>query len=309
MNVEIPPQVRDAASRLGNTVPYALKVLAGQLAENPDTGRPSGRPGILTVMVDGDFFEDCPDLAVGYIREPDRIEIWYVNSTSTAEPVADARDQDRLADPVNEAITEREATHAWQRIIRWLQHNAPDSHAALRAGADLAALTALEDDLGVRIPAGLRAVWLLTAGDDGVNGRGCLPGNEALMALDEVAAFHRQQMDAQAHEDTLNARRSEYDRITVWRAAWIRVVAFGPADRTSGLYLDTTTGCLGRWSRYNEGPGGELDTLVTCLEEIADVLEAPALATRDRPGLIGGALAWGSRLGASQEDRWQPLTG
>jgi len=36
-------------------------------------GRPSDLPGILTVTIDGDLFEDCPALAIGYIREPDRI--------------------------------------------------------------------------------------------------------------------------------------------------------------------------------------------------------------------------------------------
>jgi hypothetical protein len=38
------------------------------------------------------------------------------------------------------------------------------------------------------------------------------------------------------------------------------------------------------------------------------MLEAPALATRDKPGLVGDALAWRSRLDAAQEARWQPLT-
>ncbi|WP_256097948.1 SMI1/KNR4 family protein [Streptomyces sp. MnatMP-M17] len=313
MNVEIPSHVRDTASQLGAGVPYALKVLAGQLADDPDMGRPSGLPGVLTVMVDGDVFEDCPALAIGYIREPDRIEVRYVYPVTSAEPVADAQnqdqDQDQLADPAADAVTEREIADAWQRIIRWLQRNAPDSRAALRAGVSPAAITALEHDLGIQIPAGLRALWFLTAGDDGVNGAGCMPGNWALMTLDTVAAFHRQQMDSQAHEDTLNARRPEYDRITVWKAAWIPVVSYGAADRTSGLYVDAATGYLGRWSRYCEGPGEELDTLVTYLEEAADMLEAPALATRDKPGLVSGALVWGSRLDPAQEERWQPLTG
>jgi hypothetical protein len=39
------------------------------------------------------------------------------------------------------------------------------------------------------------------------------------------------------------------------------------------------------------------------------MLEAPALATRDKPGLVGGALVWAGRIAPSQEDRWQPLTG
>ncbi|MEU7392198.1 hypothetical protein [Streptomyces tanashiensis] len=41
-------------------------------------GQPSHLPGILTVTADGDLSEDCPTLNVGYIREPDRLEIRYV---------------------------------------------------------------------------------------------------------------------------------------------------------------------------------------------------------------------------------------
>ncbi|MET7653977.1 hypothetical protein [Streptomyces sp. NPDC005486] len=319
MNVEIEPVLRDTAAQLGAGVPYALKVVAGQLAEDPDMGVPSGLHGVLTVTVDGDLFEDCPDLFVGYIREPDWIQIRFVQPVSPAEPSAEVpdqeqeqqqgRDQDRHADPVAAAVTVREVADAWRRITGWLRHNAPDSYAGLRAGAGPAALAALEEDLGIRIPIELRVLWLLTAGDDGGNGWGCLPGNRALMSLDAVAAAYRQKMDSQAHQDTLNADRLEDERITVWKATRIPVVALSPTDSTSGLYLDAATGYLGYWSRYNEYPGEELDTLVTYLEEAADMLEAPALATRDKPGLIGGALVWRSGIDPGQEDRWQPLTG
>ncbi|WP_405927064.1 hypothetical protein [Streptomyces sp. NBC_00035] len=310
MKVEIQPDVRDTAAQLGAGVPYALKVLAGQLADDPDMGGPSGLPGILTVMVDGDVFEDCPDLSVGYIREPDRIEIRFLRVAPSTEPSTDAQDQDqgKPADPAAAAVTVRQVADAWQRITGRMKHSAPDSYAALRAGAGPAAIAALEEDLGIGIPVELHVLWLLTAGDDGVNSGGCLPGNEALMPLDAVAAFARQRMDSQAHEDTLNMRRPEYDRITVWKPTWIPFVSHGAADRTSGLYLDSATGYLGSWSRYNEAPGDELDTLVTYLEEAADMLETPDLGTRDRPGLIGGALVWLSGIDPAQEERWQPLT-
>ncbi|MGI5253556.1 hypothetical protein [Actinacidiphila glaucinigra] len=60
MDVEIPPHIRDTAIQLGAGVPYALKVVASQLADDPDMGQPSALPGILNVTVDGDVFEDCP---------------------------------------------------------------------------------------------------------------------------------------------------------------------------------------------------------------------------------------------------------
>ena len=323
MKVEIQPDVHDIAVRLGADVPYALKAVADQLADDPDMGRPSGLPGILTVTVDGDMFEDCPDLSVGYLREPDRVEIRFLRAApagdpsnlpsteGSAEPSTDIheRDRERSAGPGTAAVTVREVADAWQRIITWLRSNSPDSYAALRTGADSAAVAALEASLGIPMPVELRTLWMLTAGDDGADGRGCLPGNMALMNLDAVAARYRLKTDAQAHQDTLDADRPAEEQITRWTATRIPVVALGPADSTAGLYLDAATGYLGSWSRYNEPQGDELDTLVTYLEETADMLEAPALATRDKPGLIDGTLVWLSGIDPAQESRWQPVAG
>lgn len=203
MNVEMSPDVRDIASQLGVGVPYALKVLAGRLADDPDMGQPSGLPGILSVTVDGGMFEDCPDLSVGYIREPDRIEIRYLKPappTAELSPGADdqeqGRDRGRSGDTAASAVLVREIADAWHRITRWLQRHAPDSCAALRPGAGPTAIAALESDLGIEVPVELRVLWLLTAGDDGSNGWGCLPGNRALVPLDAVAAVYRLKMDS-----------------------------------------------------------------------------------------------------------------
>ncbi|MFF7547823.1 hypothetical protein ACFZCU_29940 [Streptomyces canus] len=51
-------------------MPHTLKVLADRLANDPDMGEPSALPGILTVMIDGDLFEDCPALAVATFVGP-----------------------------------------------------------------------------------------------------------------------------------------------------------------------------------------------------------------------------------------------
>ncbi|MFB6904891.1 hypothetical protein ACFCWB_11570 [Streptomyces bacillaris] len=312
MNVEIPLQIRDSAAQLGAGAPYALKVLAGRLADDPDMGEASGLPGIRSVTVDGDQFEDCPMLTVGYIREPDRIEIRYVNPVTSSQPAVREHSEDQSTQrrrPAAEAGAVREITDAWQRITRWLESNAPDSYGALRAGTDTADIAALDDGLSTWIPAELSALWLLTGGDDGGNGWGCLPGNRALMNLDAVAATYRLKMDDRVNQDVLNVDRPDGDSVIVWKPTWIPVVALGPTDSTAGLYLDTATGRLGQWSRYNEAPREELDTLVTYLEKAADMLEAPALAVGDKPGLIGGALVWLSSVDPTQEERWRPWTG
>ncbi|MDX3640779.1 hypothetical protein [Streptomyces sp. MB09-02B] len=325
MKVEIQSDVRDTAARLGAGAAYALKVLAGRLADDPDLGRPSRLPGILTATVDGSMFEDCPDLSVGYIREPDRVEIRFLRAVPAPEPSTAplqdpgeerSPDHGQPADPAAVAVVVREVADAWQRITRRVKRDAPDSYAALRIGARPSAIAALEDELGVRIPAELHVLWLLTEGDDGVHGVdgvdgrgwGCLPGGAALMPLDAVVDLYRLKMGAQAQQETLDAELPEDERVTVWKATWIPLISHSAADRTSGLYLDTTTGHLGRWSRNHEPPADELDTLVTYLEEVADMLEAPALATRDQPGLIGGALVWHSGLREPLPGRWQPLT-
>ena len=74
------------------------------------------------------------------------------------------------------------------------------------------------------------------------------------MSLNTMAATYRRKTGAPAHEDARSVGRLEDERITVWKPAWIPVVALGPTGSTSGLYLDSETGCLGRWSRYNEPP-------------------------------------------------------
>lgn len=158
MDVEVPAHMHETAPRLGSGVLCALKVLASQLTKDPDMGDPSGLPGILTVMVDGGAFEDCPDLAVGYIREPERIEIRYVTPAPSTKPSADTQqpeeeqEQEELAIPSTNSVTEREIVDAWGRIARWLHDNAPASHAALRSGARQKAIDALEQNLDVPIP-------------------------------------------------------------------------------------------------------------------------------------------------------------
>ncbi|MFJ6659838.1 hypothetical protein ACIQNG_26325 [Streptomyces sp. NPDC091377] len=201
-----------------------------------------------------------------------------------------------------------EIADAWHRITDWLQHRAPDSYAGLRTGAGPAAIATVEGALGLRILVELHVLWLMTAGDDGADGWGCLPGSEALMPLETVADTNQRKMRFQAEQVLRNADLPEEERIHTWKPSWIPLVGLGPDDRTSGRYLDTQTGYPGRWSRYNEPSGEELDTPITYLEAAADMLESPALATRDRPGLLGGTPVWWSSIDLVREDRWRPVT-
>ncbi|MFG2621870.1 hypothetical protein ACGFXC_30055 [Streptomyces sp. NPDC048507] len=306
MDVHIEDLIRERAARLGAGVPYALKVLTGQLAEDPDMGEPLPLPLGRTVRIDGDTFEDCPALIVDYIREPDRVQILGVKPARPEAPAGHGREQGqghrgRNPVPVDEAVVARQIADAWTRIAACLAARAPASYAALRPGVREEAVEAFGWGLGVRVPAELRSLWRLVAGDDGVDGAGCLPGKMSLMPLQDVGTFHRARM-----KDPVGQLDGE--ELTSWKASWIPLISLGPADHTSGLYLDTESGFLGPWSRYADTHVEERDTLVTYLEEMADMLQSPALATRDQPGTVGGALIWRSSLPPADEQTWTPLT-
>ncbi|MFJ3766131.1 hypothetical protein ACIPQJ_00790 [Streptomyces sp. NPDC090082] len=306
MDVQIEDLIRERAALLGDGVPYALKVLIGQLAEDPDRGRPASFPLGRVVLIDGETFEDCPALVVHYIREPERVRIVAVRPSPPEAPPGGDRHHDRGQGPrdegADEAVVVRQVEDAWGRIAAWLAAHAPASHAALRPGLGGEAVEAFGWGLGVRIPAELRALWRLVAGDDGVGWAGCLPGNTALMSLEQVGGHYRERM-----RGLVPVREGEDAQ---WRASWIPVISRDVRDRTSGLHLDVESGFLGRWSRYRDDEHlEERDTLLTYLEDMADMLHSPALAVRDAPGLLDGALVWRSGLDPAQDGVWRPLAG
>ncbi|MDQ0904973.1 cell wall assembly regulator SMI1 [Streptomyces canus] len=77
-------------------------------------------------------------------------------------------------------------TRARSRIVDWLAEYAPQSYAALKPGASDNEIVALEEALGVSVPEELKALWRLSAGEDGVAGSGLMLGKWALMPLDAV---------------------------------------------------------------------------------------------------------------------------
>jgi cell wall assembly regulator SMI1 len=194
-------------------------------------------------------------------------------------------------DAAQEEIAARQVTDAWTRIETWLRTHAPVSHEALLPGASEQELTHLEDVLGTRLPAELTALWRLHAGVHDAPGAGFLFRNWALMTLAGVAEYHGGQM-----------RLGDGD---VWQRPWIPFCSSGVHDRAFVLYVDATTGTVGYASRYGERRE-EFASLSVYLEEMADALEVPALAEREKPGLADGALVWGP---VSDVPGWQPYHG
>ncbi|WP_328898663.1 SMI1/KNR4 family protein [Streptomyces sp. NBC_00441] len=178
-------------------------------------------------------------------------------------------------------------TRAWAQILEWLAAYTPPSYAALRADASDDEIAALEATLGTDVPEELKAVWRLSAGEDGVNRSGLMLGDWALMPLDAVAEVHRRQMGIQ--EEVGEGE----DLAAFWEPSWIPFCSRNPDDTASGLYLDGRTGEVHRWTRYGERDR-EYASLPAYLELMAVSLEAPLTAAGpEKPGMLHGALVWG----------------
>ncbi|MEV1025886.1 SMI1/KNR4 family protein [Streptomyces sp. NPDC050264] len=199
-----------------------------------------------------------------------------------------------------EAIEARQVTDAWQRVEAWLRRYAPATREALRPGAGEEEIAALQQTLGVRVPAGLKALWGRCAGVYRMPGAGFLLDQRALMPLDAVVTVYREKM-AQEKEDG----DGEFQ---FWRAAWIPFCSFGVDDLVYGLCLDAETGRLLTWSRFY-GHDVAYESLTTYLEEMADILEAPTLAVGAGPGLLNGTLAWRRPTAPEEAALWVPFTG
>ncbi|MGV9563916.1 SMI1/KNR4 family protein [Streptomyces sp. NPDC003480] len=209
---------------------------------------------------------------------------------------------------MTEETAARQITDAWRRIERWLGEHAPATYAALGPGASDEQIAAVDAALGLVVPVELRTLWGLVSGGN-VDGSGPWQGNAALLSLDEVVNHYRSQMVAQAGFDAgyeVPGVPGEGD-VIVWQPGWIPVFSSSAYDTLYGTYLDAGTGLLWRWTRETyvpPGPDDPQDSLVTCLEGLADALEYPALA-QDRPGLLDGALVWESA--AYGDEDWRPV--
>ncbi|MBO0514791.1 SMI1/KNR4 family protein [Streptomyces beijiangensis] len=207
-----------------------------------------------------------------------------------------------------QTVEERQVTDAWRRIASWLRQHAPATLEELLPGASEEEIAALEQALGVRIPVGLKALWRECAGVQSGSGAVFLLERRALMRFDAIVVVYQMQIQLQRRSQTLSERRGEVQEVALWQPSWIPFCSFGADDYTYGLSLDAETGRLWSWSQFAER-SVEFESLTAYLEEMADVLEVPSLATGYRPGLVNDALEWGPPEDPEQRALWVPYSG
>ena len=120
----------------------------------------------------------------------------------------------------------------WERIEAWLGENAPRALADLRPPATPQALAALEDGLGMPVPADLREWLSIHDGQPPDSLVGLLDG-WIFLGADQVAAAHRTFTGLLAAGDFDGRPASSRDGLA--RAVW----------------------WSGRWVPFLEGPGGD----------------------------------------------------
>ncbi|GHE61417.1 MULTISPECIES: SMI1/KNR4 family protein [Streptomyces] len=205
------------------------------------------------------------------------------------------------AGSATEAVAERQVADAWQRIESWLRQHAPATAEILRPGASEEEIAAFQQALGVRAPAELKALWRRCAGvsaetDDDVS---FMLGNHAPMRFEGIDWVYRQYMASQ--------RSVGNDEFPIWRPAWIPFCSYGATDYASGLLMDAETGRVQYWNRYGERTPA-FESLTVYLEDMADILEAPALSGGTKPGLLHGGLVWGPPVSPDQAAHWVEFT-
>ncbi|WP_188274862.1 SMI1/KNR4 family protein [Streptomyces sp. CBMA152] len=176
-------------------------------------------------------------------------------------------------------------TDAWQRIETWLRAHAPASCASLESGASQEEISSAEGALGVRIPADLKALWVLRDGVRIVRGEAFLMDNARLIGIAQVVELHGY------WGKNYDFRDDPDEPSDLWDHHWIPVCTLEEHNWANGLFLDAGTGELWSWDEHANRQV-EYESLTSYLEGMADALEAPGLFGGARPGLEYGALVW-----------------
>ncbi|WP_151773254.1 SMI1/KNR4 family protein [Streptomyces abyssomicinicus] len=184
---------------------------------------------------------------------------------------------------------------AWARTERWLEANAPRTYRRLPAPATESRLRALEQELDLRVPADVRAFYLLRDGTgpasdfDWPESRDApeptgylLPGDEGIGPLGHLSLWYE--------GPVANARLDDRPELR-----YLPVVTLDP-DGFYGTFVDCTPGpgygLLGGYAEADfPSPGGT--TFAAFVTEFADALCEGRSFGGQRARVTDGRLKWG----------------
>jgi cell wall assembly regulator SMI1 len=183
---------------------------------------------------------------------------------------------------------------SWNRILAWVEANAPGLLDHLNEGADRAELAEAEARLSMRLPTALRTFYTL---QNGTSGFAVFPALE-----DDQSAFGPLTLDEieflEIEEDSAAPAEADFEvdpgiRPEFWNDLWIPFAA--PGDRGDYLILDLAPARGGRagqvieWRHDTDERRLVAPSLEAFLRQLADGLEAGRYIYSEEQGVMRAA--------------------
>lgn len=176
---------------------------------------------------------------------------------------------------------------AWQRLVDWLETNAPTTASSVLAPAAPAAITAAEERMRVVFPAELRT-WLQASGADndseGVT-EGVVPGNRDLLGLAAMERTYHFKMEIERDDP------SDDPEFPFWHEQWIPIIS--DDDACYGKFLDVRSGQIGSFGDGDAPSFGVHASLTRLFIETVVLMEQISAGAQGATGRVqGGRLIW-----------------
>ncbi|MFB7558392.1 SMI1/KNR4 family protein [Streptomyces brevispora] len=176
---------------------------------------------------------------------------------------------------------------AWQRLVDWLETNAPATASSVLAPATPAAITAAEERMGVGFPVELRT-WLLASGaDNGPVGvtEGVVPGNRDVLGLAAMERTYHFKREIERDDP------SDDPEFPFWHEQWIPIVS--DDDACYGMFLDVRSGRIGSFGDGDAPSFGVHESLTALFSETAVLMEQISAGAQRAAGRVqDGRLIW-----------------
>ncbi|WP_432061340.1 SMI1/KNR4 family protein [Streptomyces sp. S1] len=189
------------------------------------------------------------------------------------------------------------AVEYWINITDWLNEYAPGTHARLSPAATSEMIRETEQSIGSAIHPDLKSILLVNNGFDApgmdlttlVSPNYCDVTNQGLgiLGLTHIEAIHERMM--WIHQNAVEEGAADEDE-PMWKTSYIPIVS--EWDGFYGIFLDSETGRVGRWS---EGGTTTLQQGVFLADFLEDSFERLSRVRPDGeefPKVDNGFLVW-----------------